>query len=284
MPLHVVESSVRARTGQPEDGADLLVITPHHVAVVAGLSFGATTGGARPHDQPPGRFAASAGAAALRDLPPTADLRDAADRFTRTLDQAVGRVSGGAGRLQVAYAVAAVSHARREVWQIGAVGAQWDGGTGPQASHGLPSLLPSLAAAAQARAVFLHALLARGDAHHTPAALRHDDPAQPILAPLLAAHAALANTTGPFGYGLVDGRAIPDEHLRVSVLPPGPREVCLASGGYPAVLPTLAAAERHLDDLLAADPLLITRFPYVRPHRPGQDGYADRAYVRVRVW
>ncbi|MBZ9749634.1 hypothetical protein K7W42_02025 [Deinococcus sp. HMF7604] len=283
MPFQVMESSIRARSGQLEDSADLLVVTPHHIALVAGLSFGATTGGARPHDLPPARFAAVVGAAALRDLPPSADLRDAADRLTRALSTALGRTRHGEARLQVAFALAAVSAARREVWQLGAVGAHWDGGTAGQGVYGLPNQLPSLAAAAQARAVFLHALLARGDAK-TAATLRHDDPAQVIIAPLLTAHAALANTTGPFGYGLVDGRPVPDEHLRVHVLPPGPREVCLATGGYPAVLGTLQATERHLEDVLAADPLLTTRFPYVRPQRPGQDGYADRAYVRVRVW
>ncbi|MFC6802989.1 hypothetical protein ACFQDE_15775 [Deinococcus caeni] len=47
---------------------------------------------------------------------------------------------------------------------------------------------------------------------------------------------------------------------------------------------TLAATERRLQDLLRTDPLLVTRFPYVRPYRPDHEGYADRAYARVRVW
>ncbi|GAA0505580.1 hypothetical protein [Deinococcus depolymerans] len=284
MALSVMESSVRSRAGPPEQGADLLLVTPYHVALVAGLSFGATSGGTQPRGLPPARFAATVGLAALRDLPPDATLRAATDHLSAALNLALRHALSGGERLQVGFAFAAVSSVRREVWQVGQVGALWDEPGLSGAQGGLPGSLPSLTAAAQARALVVQAMLARGAGRITHAQLQANDPAQAIIAPLLVAHASLANTTGPLGYGLINGESVPDIHLRVHRLPPGPREVSLATGGYPAVLGTLAASERRLQDLLRSDPLLVTHFPYVRPLRPGHEGYADRAYVRVQVW
>lgn len=284
MALSVVESSVRSRAGPPEQGADLLLVTPHHVALLAGFSFGATSGGTQPRGLPPARFAATVGLAGLRDLPPAATLREATDHLSAALTLALRHALSGGERLQVGFAFAAVSSARREVWQVGPVGALWDDPGLEGAQGGLSAALPSLTAAGQARALIVEALLAQGAGRLTPSQLQASDPAQPVIAPLLVAHATLANSTGPSGYGLINGDPVPDEHLRVHRLPPGPREVSLATAGYPAIMNTLAATERRLQDLLRTDPLLVTRFPYVRPYRPDHEGYADRAYARVRVW
>ncbi|GAA5439647.1 hypothetical protein Dcae01_01150 [Deinococcus caeni] len=284
MALSVVESSVRSRAGPPEQGADLLLVTPHHVALIAGLSFGATSGGTQPRGLPPARFAATVGLAGLRDLPPEATLREATDHLNAALTLALRHALSGGERPQVGFALAAVSSARREVWQVGPVGALWDDPGLEGAQGGLSAALPSLTAAGQARALVIQALLAQGSGQFTQRQLQASDPAQAVIAPLLVAHASLANSTGPSGYGLINGDPVPDEHLRVHRLPPGPREVSLATAGYPAVMNTLAATERRLQDLLRTDPLLVTRFPYVRPYRPDHEGYADRAYARVRVW
>ena len=284
MALSVVESSVRSRAGPPEQGADLLLVTPHHVALLAGFSFGATSGGTQPHGLPPARFAATVGLAGLRDLPPAATLREATDHLSAALTLALRHALNGSERLPVGFAFAAVSSVRREVWQVGPVGALWDDPGLEGAQGGLSAALTSLTAAGQARALIVEALLAQGAGRLTPSQLQASDPAQAVIAPLLVAHASLANSTGPSGYGLINGDLVPDEHLRVHRLPPGPREVSLATAGYPAVMNTLAATERRLQELLRADPLLITRFPYVRPYRPDHEGYADRAYARVRVW
>ncbi|MFT2718589.1 hypothetical protein ACMT4L_01180 [Deinococcus sp. A31D244] len=284
MALSVVESSVRSRVGPPEHGADLLLASAHHVALIAGFSFGTSAGGTQPRGMPPARFAATVGMAGLRDLPPEATLREATDHLSASLTSALRHAVMGGERLQVGFAFAAISNARREVWQVGPVAALWDDPGLEGTQGGFPGTLPSLSAAGQARALVIQALLAQGSGQFTQTQLQASDPAQAIIAPLLIAHASLANSTGPLGYGLINGEPVPDEHLRVHRLPPGPREISLATAGYPAIMNTLAATERRLQDLLRSDPLLITRFPYVRPHRPDQEGYADRAYARVRVW
>ncbi|WP_064015574.1 hypothetical protein [Deinococcus puniceus] len=291
MSLSVVESSVRSRMGDPAFSADVLLVTPQIVAVLSGLDL--SIGGqsvSLPHGLTPARFAATIGAAGLRALPEHATLRGAVDALTAGLAAALARVQSSRLPLNVGFAFAAVSNARREVWRVGPISVLHED---PSGAAALP---PSLAAVAAGRALILHALLAgereRQASQHKGEAvvagelarnLRTHDPSQPLLAPLLAAHAALANDCGPLGYGLINGRPVPDSLLRVQPLAVGKHEVVFATAGYPQPGPTLAVTERYLTELLRADPLLIERHPYIRAHRPDHEGYADRAYVRVRV-
>ncbi|UQN04925.1 hypothetical protein [Deinococcus sp. QL22] len=291
MSLSVVESSVRSRMGDPAFSADVLLVTPQIVAVLSGLDLSSGRQSVSlPHGLTPARFAATVGAAGLRALPERATLRGAVDALTAGLAGALARVQPGSLPLNVGFAFAAISNARREVWRVGPISVLHED---PSGAAALP---PSLAAVAAGRALILHALLAgererqasqqngetvvAGELAHN---LRMHDPSLPLLAPLLAAHAALANDCGPLGYGLINGRPVPDRLLHLQTLGVGKHEVVFATAGYPQPGPTLAVTERHLTELLRADPLLIERHPYIRAHRPDHEGYADRAYVRVRV-
>lgn len=309
MSLSVVESSVRSRVGDPAFSADVLLVTPHIVAVLSGMDLGTGSPSLTlPHGLTPARFAATIGAAGLRALPEEATLRGAVDALTAGLAGALARVGQARLPLNVGFAFAAVSNARREVWRVGPISVLQED------SSGATALPPSLAAVAAGRALILHALLAgerqRRLQHGEPQnsepkavgtalpgtappetrltgelahSLRTHDPSLPLLAPLLAAHAALANDSGPLGYGLINGRPVPDNLLHLHTLTPGTHEAVFATAGYPQPGPTLAVTERYLTELLRADPLLIERHPYIRAHRPDHEGYADRAYLRVRV-
>lgn len=278
MPLSIVESSVRPKSGDPERSADLLLLSPHLTGLLSGV---AVQTHATPLDLPEGmglaRYAATVGVASLRALDPTLPIEQAAPLLGAELDRALRRVGTP---LSAGYALALVNGARREVWRVGPVHLLC-AGLGRSEDLGWP---PSLLVAAQARALILHALLAHTSADYDPRRLQAADPSRALIAPLLTAHASLANAPRALGYGLINGAAVPPEYLEVHRLQPGAREVVLASLGYPSVRGTLGASEQALAEVLREDPLLIDRFPYVRPVRPGQDGYADRAYVRVRVW
>lgn len=280
MALHVVETSMRSRMGPPDLSADLMLIQPHIVAVISGMNVNPEADAAQPRGMTPARFAAAVGLAGLRTLDPRATLPEAVEALSSGLSAALERVKPAGRSLNVGYSFAAVSNARREIWRVGNAYVLPDAHAGGREQG--PNILPSLQAVAQARSVILHALMARTGAKAE--ALRENDPVRPMLTPLLVAHASVVNSHGPLAYGLVNGQPIPAEHLHVQPLPPGSREVVLGTGGYPALLPTLTLTEKHLTTLLDDDPLLITRFPYIRPVRPGHVGYADRAYLRVRVW
>ena len=278
MSLTVVESSVRSRAGDPDSSADVLVVTPRLVGVVSGA---APAPEGTPLELPEGmglaQFAARSGAAALSHIDPEWSLPEVVGELGVQLRLALARVGAPEG---AGYTFALVNGVRRELWRVGQVHVLRDG-----ASHLQDTALPpSLMVAANARALLLHALLDKADADYDHSALQAADPSQVLISPLMAAHASLANSERGLGYGLINGTPVPTQYQHLHKLLPGAREVVLASRGYPYPRDTLAASEYVLTELLRDDPLLIERFPYVRTVRPGHESFADRAYVRVRVW
>lgn len=277
MPLKVVESSLRSRAGDPESSADVLLVTPRLVGLLSGV---ATVPDSTPLDLPEGmglaRYAATVGAASLRAIDPEWTLPEVVGELSTQLGRALERIGAPQG---AGYAFALVNGARREVWRVGAMHVLREG-LGAAEETGLP---PSLLLAAHARALILHALLSKAG-EYDQASLKAADPSQVLIAPLLAAHASLANSERALGYGLINGADVPAQHQHLHKLLLGAREVVLASIGYPYPRGTLAASEHALNELLRDDPLLIERFPFVRAAKPTQEGYADRAYLRVRVW
>lgn len=279
MPLSVVESRVRSRGGAAETSSDVVLVTPNLVALLSGV--GTSSGSALlPAGVTPARHAAMVGAAAFRALDPQMPLHEALPQLSAELARALARVAKDGYPLRAGYAFAAVNSVRREVWRVGAVQVMRDGLASGEET-GLP---PALGMVAAARTLILQALLTRSSDDFNKAVLMANDPSQPLIAPLLAAYAGLANSQGSLGYGLVNGSEVPACYLKVGRLLPGAREIVLASQGYPQPCATLAASEKALTKLLQDDPLLIERYPFIRSARQGQDGYADRAYVRVRMY
>ena len=111
----------------------------------------------------------------------------------------------------------------------------------------------------------------------------------PVLAHLfidfmLDAQNALANRAdSPYGYGVVDGSAVPDRFVETLRLPDGACEVVLATDGYPQPLPTLAASELALEAILRDDPHMIRLHVSTKGVAPGHLSFDDRTYARVVV-
>ncbi|MEO3807397.1 hypothetical protein ABGB17_00195 [Sphaerisporangium sp. B11E5] len=131
---------------------------------------------------------------------------------------------------------------------------------------------------ADTRAAYLHALLASGT---SAGELARDDPGRELIMPVLRRQGALANRDGRFGYGVVDGRAVPPRFVDVLKLRGDCRDVVLASDGYLRAAPTLQIAERELASSLRADPLRIGEFPATKGVPPGAGSFDDRAYLRL---
>ena len=110
------------------------------------------------------------------------------------------------------------------------------------------------------------------------------DPARAAIQPLLSLQAALQNTTGRFGFGVINGYPIPDQHLhRYDVS--NASEVVLASDGYP-VLQIAGGLERqraeeHLAALLAADPLCTRQLVGTHAFRAPLLSYDDRSWLQL---
>ena len=84
-------------------------------------------------------------------------------------------------------------------------------------------------------------------------------------------------------YAVIDGACIPKEHVRVLTLDFQPKEIVLASDGYPFLHPTLEASEAALHRQLIEDPLNIGTFQATKGCMKGNNSFDDRAYIRFKV-
>jgi hypothetical protein len=90
---------------------------------------------------------------------------------------------------------------------------------------------------------------------------------------------------GDMGYGVIDGRDVPDQYVEYIPVPEDARTVVLASDGYPpsTLRESLAESEEALRKLQEKDPLGIysSAIRALKPTKEGQTATDDRTYVRV---
>ncbi|MCP5027408.1 MAG: hypothetical protein GY929_14105, partial [Actinomycetia bacterium] len=110
------------------------------------------------------------------------------------------------------------------------------------------------AAAYSFRAAINAALLAAG----TPLdEILSNDPGSAAARPLFDLQQQLTNRAGPWGYGCINGRTVPDEYIEVFPIGPEVKEVVLTTDGYPEIAPTLQLTQARLDELQSTDPAAI---------------------------
>jgi hypothetical protein len=252
---------------------DLIVVTDDFATVIDGAT---DETGARFAGRSGGRFAAEVLAEAIEAMPADVDARRFTDRLTRALADAVrqgGAPDDGDHRWPMA-SVVCLARAARQVWRIGDCHTR----LGDRLLLGTKRVDD---AAYGYRAAVNAALLAKG---RPLAEILADDPGAAAVRPLFDVQQHLANTVGPWGYGCINGRAVPDDFIEVFDLETGGCEVVLASDGYPELLPTLAESEVRLAELLTADPAAIgVLWSVGKSLRPGCVAPDDKAYLRMAV-
>ena len=110
--------------------------------------------------------------------------------------------------------------------------------------------------------------------------LRRNDIGRAAIQERLSRQHAYENRPGRYGFPVMNGERPLAEMVRTWAVCPGD-EVVLASDGYPALRPTLAASEAELAGILQRDPLCISENPQTKGVAPGQRSYDDRCYVRM---
>ena len=168
--------------------------------------------------------------------------------------------------------------ARPEVWQIGDV-CFWHPGLG---EGGIWQRKIVDRYATDLRVAILHAELANGA---DPVTLARNDPGREAIVGLLRHQRIFCNNTGAgeWAYPAIDGSMVPPDLVSIYHVPPGVTEIVLASDGYPCLLPTLAASEERLAELLASDPLCIGPLRGTKAVAPGNISFDDRAYLRLAL-
>lgn len=270
MEWSVVERFVEGKTSSAAC-EDVIVVSEHYFAVIDGATdeTGAQFAGLSGR-----RFAAEVLAAEIAVLPTSIRSREFADRLTAALSTAVEMEHGPLDD-DVRWPVASVvcfAPTRREIWRVGDCNFAIDGRVRAgrmavdEAAYGF-------------RAVINAALLARGMSLEQ---VITDDPGAEASRPLYALQQQLANVVGPWGYGCINGRHVPDDFIEVAFVPENSTLIVLASDGYPELATDLAESEKLLAALMESDPAAVGPMSRMgKPARRGLNAPDDRAYLRI---
>ena len=248
---------------------DAVVLTDNHVAVIDGMTtgFGDRRSGLA---VPPGRIAAKRMVEITASLEPWATALEAVTAYTDALDRDGRRFSD----VLFGASVVCVSLHRREAWRVGDCHLRIG-----QFEHFGEKDVDNANSAY--RAAINHASLANGASVKQ---LRAGDVGRQATGPLLDAQRHLANYTGPFGYGVVNGTPVPPRFVEVHTLPSNGVEITMMSDGYPAFGADLTDAEAQLAEALSRDPACINELSRMaKAWEPGTNGPDDRSYVRLRL-
>ncbi len=265
--MEVVEKSVVGKSSDATRCEDLLVITEHLVAVIDGSTDVSGVLVRSGSDKiTPGRFAALAVADALEKSDPGQDPVTTVAHISKALYEATkAAVNHADGCGLPAASIVVFNSELRVVWRVGDCPFRIDSNLYNKQKR-IDEVTSSF------RAAFI---TASTEKHETR------DLGREAILPLLRIQGLLANKTGEFGYGRIDGRAVPLEFVEVYDVPAGTREIVLASDGYPTLPSTLAKAEEDLADRLAKDPSCTGLLRGTKGLEPGQNSFDDRAWVRV---
>ena len=215
---------------------------------------------------PSGRFAADVVAAALVGIEAGTEPAQAVSALSVALDEAI---SQSFGRVEPherpAASIVVFDSVLRAVWRVGDCPFRLAG-----ALYNQPKRIDEVTA--NFRVAFLAA---------SGMPSFEDDPGRDAILPLLRLQGSLANRAGEFGYGVIDGQAVPEEFIEVVAVHEGTRELVLASDGYPTLPATLADAEDELAGLLAEDPHCVGALRGTKGLTAGLRSFDDRAWVRV---
>ena len=278
----IVETYVAGKWPAPGRCEDVLLVTEHLAAVIDGAT---DKSGLWYHHEgervTSGRFAALVAAEALRRVDPQVPAPAAAAAISRDLDAALAAQRPGITSPQRPSAsVMVLNAARNQLW--------WVGDTRAAIRRRDRSVIELVTTkrvdevATKMRCAYLAALAAAGQAwdpqQPTP------DPGRAAILPFLEIQGALANTTGPYGYGVINGLPVPDTHVGTLDLA-DVVEVVLASDGYPRLSLDgqlrREVAESHLAALLERDPSCVGPLAGTKAHLSGCRSFDDRAWLHL---
>jgi hypothetical protein len=202
-----------------------------------------------------GRFASHVLGRALAELDPSVSARDAIDHLSAALADAVAAQHPGLPPELHPLATAVIYNPQKaEVWVVGDAQAGIEDDAGNVEVITSPMRVDDVNSARRARR------LAEMEEAGAGWDGEGEDPGRAEIMGLLKVQGALANTEGPYGFGVLNGGRVPGEHLKVASVADA-RRIVLASDGYPQVAVEgrldRGLAEDHLAALLKEDPRCV---------------------------
>lgn len=277
--MQVLERFNLSKTGKPDSGEDIVFVGEHFAAVIDGVTSAASFGSPGGAPVTSGRAAAELIRDAMALLPREVSATEAFPRLDAAIRDFYSRegilAEAERDRTRRCGAVVIVySVHRRQLWRVGDCQALVDGRDWPGGKQ-VDALLSEL------RAFFLETELRRGK---TVEELLARDTGRELIRDLLLRQQEFQNAGGAsrYDYQVMDGFFRSPAEVEVLDLPPGTRELALASDGYPVLRPSLAETEAELARVIREDPLCFRLFRSTKGVYPGNVSFDDRSYLKIR--
>lgn len=262
------ECFLQGKAGKPELCEDIIVECEHYYAVIDGVTakteftYGGKTGG---------RFAAELVAEAIRQLEPQETAISALEKLDRVIaDQYRSPEERAASPLQAC--VILYSKYRKEVWSYGDCCLMINENRFTHEKR-IDTVMEQL----RAFAIAVH--LAKGGKAED---VISQDIGRDAVLPYIRQQTIFANTTGYFGYPVLNGTGINRKLVRVYFVEAGDH-IVLASDGYPKLFSSLQESEAYLQKVLEFDPLSYEDNMQTKTRIPGNLSFDDRAYFSFFV-
>lgn len=274
--MKVIEQLLCSKTPHQSDCEDSIFVSEDFAAVIDGVTSTSTRKYA---EETPGKACSQLLKKALGNLP----YRSTAKQAVECLTSAVYSMYKELGieeevtNLPAARACASIviySRFRNEIWMVGDCQCTVDG-THYTNTKPIDTILSNI------RSLFIQTELKLGKSVDDMLAV---DTGRAFILPLLEWQPAFQNSPikNEFTYGVINGFKVPQREIKVIKLS-DPKQVILASDGYPCLFETLAESERYLKKILRNDPLCYREFKTTKGLKPGNVSFDDRAYLKVSV-
>ena len=274
----------QSKAGTPDGGDDRMVVTDHFAAVVDGATSKA---GVLYNGQTSGAFVADVVVDGVRAMPHDIAARDAVDYLSAQIQNRVINAhaphmndAGYAGDRPCA-AMAVYSAHHRQIWRVGDTPVKI-GETIHAADREIDRMNATL------RAAYLQAML--GNRAVTVDEVRAHDVGRDLILPLLTAQSVLANNVHtPLGYGVMDGRPVPDQFIEIFNVGPA-THIMLCSDGVLGDLRNHDDATMNMDGALVRqreyyknDPLMIGAHPSTKGVAQGNIWHDDITILELKI-
>lgn len=264
--MRIIEQFIKGKSNESDLCEDMLLITDNFVIVADGVTaksdrmFSGKTGG---------RIAAETVCRAVEDFKSDITVEEAVDSMTKNV---AALYDEGEPFGTAAVSVIIYSKYRNEIWSIGDCQCIINGEFFSHEKE-IDSIVSHM------RSLVLEMSRRNGT---TDEELAKNDVGREFILPIIKKQQMFANTTGRFSYGVINGKAVPSEHIVVYKVKAGD-EIVLASDGYPDLKGTLQKSEELLAQEIKNNPLCDGRYRTTKGLQKDKNSFDDRTYVRFVV-
>lgn len=269
--LHKKESFICSKEGDDGPCGDRIVDSEFYIAIIDG----ATPKGNRLWNGCRGDvFVSNVLASAIEELDPDLKAQEAIDRINNAIKEQYHVLNlnyedlESEERLQASVVI--YSRNRHEIWSFGDCMLRINGRNYRNIRKG-ETLFADL------RAFCLEYASINGlETDET------DDYGREQILPFLKQYTCFSNSSASFGYDVLNGGEIHEEHVKIYAVQPGDR-IVMASDGYPELFDSLQETEEYLTEALRKDPNCTTVIRGTKGLPYGAQSYDDRSFIGFTV-